>query len=79
MSEELTLQDALTALRMKLEAFAATVEAEVKALDGRWRGGDKDLMRSRRFIANIPMSRAGGSSSGSGDCDGDGGLGEGSR
>ncbi len=43
MSEELTLQDSLTALRMKLEAFAATVEAEVKALDGRWRRGDKDL------------------------------------
>jgi hypothetical protein len=43
MSEELTLQDALTTLRMKLEAFAATVEAEVAALDVRWRSGDKDL------------------------------------
>jgi hypothetical protein len=43
MSEELTLQDSLTALRMKLEAFAATVEAEVAALDRRWRAGDKDL------------------------------------
>jgi DnaJ-domain-containing protein 1 len=43
MSEELTLQDALTALRMKLETFAATVEAEVAALDQRWRAGDKDL------------------------------------
>jgi DnaJ-domain-containing protein 1 len=43
MSEELTLQDSLTALRVKLEAFAATVEAEVNALDARWRKGDKDL------------------------------------
>jgi DnaJ-domain-containing protein 1 len=43
MSEELTLQDSLTELRVKLEAFAATVEAEVTALDTRWRKGDKDL------------------------------------
>ncbi len=43
MSEELALQDALTALRMKLEAFGATVEAEIAALDGRWRAGAKDL------------------------------------
>ncbi len=43
MSEELTLQDALTALRMKLEAFAATVEAEVSSLDVKWRKGDKNL------------------------------------
>ena len=43
MSEELTLQDSLTALRMKLEAFAATVEAEVGALDAKWRAGSKDL------------------------------------
>jgi DnaJ-class molecular chaperone len=43
LSEELTLQDALTALRMRLETFAATVEAEVAALDQRWRGGDRDL------------------------------------
>jgi DnaJ-class molecular chaperone len=43
MAEELTLQDALTELRMKLEAFAATVEAELVALDTRWRAGDKDL------------------------------------
>jgi curved DNA-binding protein CbpA len=42
-NEELTLQDALTTLRMKLEAFAATVETEVNALDTRWRGGDQDL------------------------------------
>ncbi|HEX4139363.1 MAG TPA: hypothetical protein VHY09_03380 [Candidatus Methylacidiphilales bacterium] len=43
MGEELTLQDSLTALRMKLEAFAATVEAEVNALDVKWRAGNKDL------------------------------------
>jgi len=43
MSEELTLQDSLTALREKLEAFAATVEAEVAALDAKWRAGDKDI------------------------------------
>lgn len=43
MGEELALQDALTALRMKLEAFAATVEGEVTALDTRWRAGDKNL------------------------------------
>ena len=43
MSEELTLQDALVALRMKLEQFAATVDAELAALDARWRAGNKDL------------------------------------
>jgi DnaJ-class molecular chaperone len=43
MSEELTLQDALVALRMKLEQFAATVDAEIAALDVKWRAGDKDL------------------------------------
>jgi molecular chaperone HscB len=43
MGEELTLQDALTELRMKLEAFAATVEAEVNALDAKWRAGGKDI------------------------------------
>jgi curved DNA-binding protein CbpA len=43
MSEELTLQDALTALRMKLEQFGATVDAEIAALDSRWRTGEKDL------------------------------------
>ena len=43
MSEELALQDALTALRMKLEQFGATVDAEIAALDARWRAGDKDL------------------------------------
>ncbi len=43
LGEELTLQDALTELRMKLETFAATVEAEVTALDVKWRAGDKDL------------------------------------
>ncbi len=43
MAEELTLQDALTELRMKLETFAATVDAELAALDTRWRAGDKNL------------------------------------
>ena len=43
MGEELTLQDALTALRVKLESFAASVEGDVTALDARWRGGEKDL------------------------------------
>ena len=35
--------NALTELRVKLEAFAATVEGEVAALDAKWRAGDKDL------------------------------------
>jgi hypothetical protein len=43
MSEELTLQDELVELRMKLEQFAGTVDAEIAALDARWRMGDKDL------------------------------------
>ena len=43
MSEELALQDSLVALRMKLEQFGATVEAEIAALDPRWRAGEKDL------------------------------------
>jgi DnaJ-class molecular chaperone len=43
MGEELKLQDALTDLRMKLEQFGATVDAEIAALDTRWRAGEKDL------------------------------------
>ncbi len=43
MSEELTLQDALMSLRMKLEALAATLENDLTALDARWRAGEKDL------------------------------------
>jgi DnaJ-class molecular chaperone len=43
MSAELVLQDALVELRMKLEQFGATVDAEIAALDARWRAGDKDL------------------------------------
>jgi DnaJ-class molecular chaperone len=43
MAEELTLQDALVEVRMKLEEFAAKVETELAALDARWRAGDKDL------------------------------------
>jgi curved DNA-binding protein CbpA len=43
MSEELTVQDKLTELRMKLEAFVATVDTELNALDVKWRAGEKDL------------------------------------
>lgn len=43
MSEELTLQDALVTLRMKLEVLGATLEGELKALDACWRSGDKDM------------------------------------
>jgi curved DNA-binding protein CbpA len=43
MSAELSLQDSLTTLRMKLEQFGATVDTEIAALDARWRTGDKDL------------------------------------
>jgi len=43
MGEELALQDSLTALRMKLEPFGATVDADLAALDARWRAGEKDL------------------------------------
>jgi DnaJ-class molecular chaperone len=43
MGEELNLQDALMELRMKLESFAATVDAELSTLDTTWRAGDKNL------------------------------------
>ena len=43
LSGELALQDALTTLRMKLEQFGTTVDADLAALDARWRAGDKDL------------------------------------
>jgi DnaJ-domain-containing protein 1 len=43
MSEELSLQDVLVTLRMKLEQFGATVDAEIAALDTRWGAGEKDL------------------------------------
>ena len=43
MSEELTLQDSLVTLRMKLEPFGVTVDADLAALDARWRAGDKDV------------------------------------
>jgi len=43
MGEELTLQDSLTTLRMKLEGFSTTMDTELAALDARWRAGDKDL------------------------------------
>jgi DnaJ-domain-containing protein 1 len=43
MSEEMALQDALTALRGKLEALGNTLEIDLAALDAKWRGGGKDL------------------------------------
>jgi hypothetical protein len=43
MGEEMTLQDTLTALRMKLETLGATLEGDLAALDTKWRGGEKDL------------------------------------
>lgn len=43
MAEELTLQDSLMTLRMKLEALAATLEKDMAALDAQWRAGEKDL------------------------------------
>ena len=43
MDEEMTLQDSLVTLRMKLETLGATLETDLNALDTRWRGGDKDL------------------------------------
>jgi curved DNA-binding protein CbpA len=43
MGEELSLQDALMTLRGKLEMLAVTLESDLVALDGRWRGGDRDL------------------------------------
>ena len=43
MPEEMALQDALTALRVKLEALAGTLETDLAALDAKWRSGEKDL------------------------------------
>jgi DnaJ-domain-containing protein 1 len=43
MSEEIALQDALTSLRVKLEALGATLESDLAALDAKWRAGEKDL------------------------------------
>ena len=43
MPEEMALQDALTALRGKLEALGATLEGDLAALDAKWRAGEKDL------------------------------------
>jgi len=43
MGEELTLQDTLMTLRGKLEIFGTALEAELTALDARWRGGEHDL------------------------------------
>ena len=43
MSEEMALQDVLTALRGKLETLGATLENDLAALDARWCAGEKDL------------------------------------
>jgi DnaJ-domain-containing protein 1 len=43
MGEELALQDALMILRGKLETFGMTLEADLAALDAKWRGGEKNL------------------------------------
>jgi DnaJ-domain-containing protein 1 len=43
LGEEMTLQDGLATLRTKLEALSATLESDLRALDARWRAGDKDL------------------------------------
>jgi DnaJ-domain-containing protein 1 len=42
-SEEMALQDALTELRVKLEALGSTLETDLAALDAKWRAGEKDL------------------------------------
>ncbi len=43
LSEELALQEALTALRVKLEALGVNLETGLAALDAKWRAGEKDL------------------------------------
>jgi DnaJ-domain-containing protein 1 len=43
MGEELTLQDALAALRGKLEKLGAILEGDLAALNARWRAGEKDI------------------------------------
>ncbi len=43
MTEELTLQDAMAALRGKLENLGGTLAAELAALDAQWRTGDRNL------------------------------------
>jgi DnaJ-domain-containing protein 1 len=43
MGEEMTLQDGLVTLRMKLEALGATLQKDLQALDARWRAGDRDF------------------------------------
>ena len=43
MGEELTLQDTLDAMRLKLDQLAESLEIELARLDTRWRGGDHDL------------------------------------
>jgi molecular chaperone HscB len=43
MSEELALQDQLAELREKLDHLAVTLEADLTALDLRWRDGDREI------------------------------------
>jgi DnaJ-domain-containing protein 1 len=43
MSEEMTLQDGLGALKTKLETLGGTLADDLNALDAKWRAGDKDL------------------------------------
>ncbi len=43
MGEELTLQEALMTLRGKLETLSFVLEANLVALNSRWRAGDREL------------------------------------
>jgi molecular chaperone HscB len=43
MTEELALQDKLTAVRVDLEKFGVGVDEEIAALDKHWRAGEKDI------------------------------------
>lgn len=43
MTEELALQDSLEAVKVELGKFSEGVDAEIAALDLRWRAGEKDL------------------------------------
>jgi curved DNA-binding protein CbpA len=48
-SEEMTLQDTLTALRVKLDALGATLETGLSDLDAKWRAREKDLTALEAF------------------------------
>ncbi|MCE0499488.1 MAG: hypothetical protein LV481_16225 [Methylacidiphilales bacterium] len=49
LSEEMALQDTLTALRGKLDALGTTLQAGLAALDAKWRAGGKDLNELEAF------------------------------